>query len=317
MANLKFQKKKLATFFILFILLFVSCTSVPLEELHYPEGMEFEVPFNPEKNIVLDNGDTFIFFRLYNPKYDKALCLESIFKAMINLVEVNGIVASHCSIGFSLEDAFLSVTSSEEEGTEKNFCVESCTNIDSNVYMSKCDPAESLQTTYSLKVTQNEFDKAIDLTYTLLNDPRTEYSIGLNYKIAPWELKRKFFTSKEKRNIKTMKVVERPLINEKDERDFNCSSIIAYILINSVEKVRSFFEERGLDYNKITPSDIAEIPGVQKLFTSTWDNYDIEAKKYIAENWGEKVFYSEIIDESIDYNKEETDKLQIGTFQLN
>ena len=75
-----------------------------------------------------------------------------------------------------------------------------------------------------------------------------------------------------------------------------------------------FFEERGLDYNKITPSDIAEIPGVQKLFTSTWDNYDIEAKKYIAENWGEKVFYSEIIDESIDYNKEEIDKLQIGTF---
>ena len=134
MANLKLQKKNLAAFFILFILLFVSCTSVPLEELHFPEGMEFEVPFNPEKNIVLDNGDTFIFFRLYNPKYDKALCLESIFKALINLVEVNGIVASHCSIGFSLEDVFLSVTSSEEEGTEKNFCVEMYCEVQNYVF---------------------------------------------------------------------------------------------------------------------------------------------------------------------------------------
>lgn len=282
---MKLKKKFLTGSLLLTILLFVSCASAPSGDLQFPEEMEFEVPFNPEKNIVLDDGDTFIFFRLYNPKYERALCLESFFKVMINLVEVNGIVASHSSIGFSLEDAFLSVTSSKEIGTKKNFSVERCTNIASNVYMSKCNPTKSLQTTYSLKVAQNEFNKAKELTYTLLNDPRTAYSIGMNFKIAPWELKRRFLTSKKKRNINTLKVVERPLINDEDKRDFNCSSIVAYILINSVEDVRSFFEERGLDYNKITPSDIAEIPGVQILFTSTWDDYDIYAEKYMSENW--------------------------------
>lgn len=265
------------------LLLVTACASAP-DSACVPPPQELAVPFNPDKNLVAE-GETFIFFRLYEPKYNNPLCIENILKGMINLVEVNGIVASHSAIGFSLDDEFVGITSSRDAVTGRNLCIEKCTDIASNSYMSKCNPEESLQRTYSLKVTQEEFDSAKELVWLLLNDDNTDYSISLNFRILGWELNRRFFTPREKRSICSMENKQGSLVNKANERDFNCSSLIAYVLINSVEDVRSFFEERGLDYNKIMPSDIAVIPGVELLFSSTWSEYNLNAEKYIRDNW--------------------------------
>ncbi|MBO5124473.1 MAG: hypothetical protein J6C11_05015 [Spirochaetaceae bacterium] len=68
-----------------------------------------------------------------------------------------------------------------------------------------------------------------------------------------------------------------------DEKEFQCASFVAYILINSVENVRKFFEDRGLDYKQMTPSDITQIPGIQELFSSTWVDYNKAAEQFMEE----------------------------------
>ena len=78
-----------------------------------------------------------------------------------------------------------------------------------------------------------------------------------------------------------MKSKNNAFINDPNEKDFHCASFIAHILINSVETVRLFFEERKLDYKKITPSDITQIPGIKKIFSSTWLDYNKAAEQFI------------------------------------
>ena len=74
-----------------------------------------------------------------------------------------------------------------------------------------------------------------------------------------------------------------PPMNDHDEKEFHCASFVVYILINSVEDVRDFFETRGLNYTQMTPSDLTQIPGVQKLFSSTWIDYNKTMEQFINE----------------------------------
>lgn len=239
-----------------------------------------QVTHNEEKNDVIGDN-TFIFIRLYDPQY-KPFHIERLLQNLIHFVEVNGNEVSHSALGFSLEDDFWTVTS--PKGDNINYLIpEHCTDLSNNTYMSKCNPEESIQTTYALLVTTNEFNRAKQLVEKYANDPEVNYSEAIIIKTAGYHLKRRFFTSKEKRNIRTMEVREPVLINKLDEKDFQCASFVAYILINSVDKVKQFFKMQALDYNKITPSDLAEIPGVQKLFTSTWSNYNKAAEQFIKE----------------------------------
>lgn len=149
--------------------------------------------------------------------------------------------------------------------------------------MQKCNIEKSWQTTYALKVTKEEFDTALKITEQYANDSQIRYAVKKTVKIAGYELKRRFFTAKEKRNIKTLEMKNSPPVNDHDEKEFHCASFVVYILINSVEDVRDFFETRGLNYTQMTPSDLTQIPGVQKLFSSTWIDYNKTMEQFINE----------------------------------
>ena len=239
------------------------------------------ITYNEDKNVVID-GKTFLFVRTYDPHYNNPLCIENILKGLINLVEVNDTVASHVALGFSLEDDFWGLTIKKGEGINQNLTPEHCTDSSNNPYMQKCDMEKSWQTTYALTVTKDEFDTARKITERYANDPEMRYTVGANLKIAGFELKRRFFTPKEKRSIKTLEPQESPPSNH-DEKEFQCASFVTYILINSVENVRKFFEDRGLDYKQMTPSDITQIPGIQELFSSTWVDYNKAAEQFMEE----------------------------------
>ena len=101
--------------------------------------------------------------------------------------------------------------------------------------------------------------------------------------VSGFELKRRFFTAKENRNIKTLKPRKDSFINNEDEKEFHCASFVAYVLINSVENIKDFFDSRELNYNQLTPSDITQIPGIHELFSSTWSDYNKVAEKFIEE----------------------------------
>lgn len=240
------------------------------------------ITYNEDKNVVID-GKTFLFVRTYNPHYNNPFCIENILKGLINLVEVNDMVASHVALGFSLEDDFWGLTINKGDGVNQNLTPERCTAPSNNPYMQKCNIEESWQTTYALTVTKDEFDKALRMMEKYANDPYMRYTAGANLKISGFELKRRFLTAKEKRNINTLENPGKaPPLNH-DEKEFQCASFVAYILINSVENVRNFFEDRGLDYKQMTPSDITQIPGVQELFSSTWADYNKAAERFVEE----------------------------------
>lgn len=277
--NVKFTKLHIIVLVFSLVFFLSSCQSS--QDIAIPSHEYVKVTHNEEKNIIIDDN-TFIFIRLYNPQYIKRLSIEGFFQNLIQFVEVNENDASHSALGFSLEDDFWGVTTPKGDNIN-NLMLEHCTDLSNNIYMNKCNPEDSFQTTYALLVTTQEFHEAKKLVEKYANDPEVNYSISTNIQIAGYHLKRRFFTPKEKRNIKTIDVSEPKFINDPYEKDFQCASFIAFILINTVDKVRDFFTKQALDYNKITPSDLAEIPGVQELFTSTWNDYDKVAEQFIYE----------------------------------
>ena len=145
--------------------------------------------------------------------------------------------------------------------------------------MYKCNPKTSVQTTYAIKVSKDEYEKARSLVDFFYYED-TEYSIGLNFPLSFFELKRKFFTSRENKKLEQIGKEKYKKSYKELSTDFVCSSFVAYILVNSVDAIKTFFDTNNLNYNYIMPSDISSFPGVQKLFTSSWQSYINAALAY-------------------------------------
>lgn len=263
-------------------LIIFSCATTSVEEVAELEPKEFT--YDKSKNKI-EGDKTYLYIRIYDPEYKNAFSAENFLKKLIGIVEVNEDKGFHCSIGFSLEDKFVGITSSKGDGINENINIEQCTDTSTNEYMASCDPKKSLQTTYGIEVSQKEFDDALALVNSYMNSEDADYSVGMNFLIAGKEFKRKFFTPKENQNIKNMKVKEGSFSDEERENKFICSSFVGYILQSTVGAFREFFEERQIDYNYLMPTDLVELPKVKKLFTSNWDDYEIAAEKYMKENW--------------------------------
>lgn len=238
------------------------------------------VTYNEDKNIVVD-GETYLFFRLYDSQYVNTLDLHNILKGFIVLGDVNDITVNHVSFGFSLEDEFWGLSVEKGDGINKYLNKENCLNLETNPYMIKCDPDKSIQTTYALKVKKEEFDKALQLTEKYVNDESMVYSKMDFVKIGGNEVIRRLFYSEKQQDIQSMERKKNSFINNPNEKKFHCASFISYILINSVDNIYKFFEEKGLDYDKIAPSDISRLPGVKKIFSSSWSDYDAAAQQFM------------------------------------
>lgn len=219
--------------------------------------------------------DCWIFIRLYQPYYDNPLCIENVLSKCIQFVDVNPDYSSHSAIGFSLDDGFYGLTSSN---SGHNLYLESCTNYGKNEYMKKCNIYKSVEITYALKVSEDEYKKAKKLVESYYDDTRTCYNINQNVKIAWKAVGRKFFSPKDQQQFAAKPFSTSNDTFCEDKYDFVCSSFIAYVLANSVESVHDFFVEKQIDSNYVMPSDLAYIPGVIKLFRTTWVDYNIGAK---------------------------------------
>ncbi|MBQ9630525.1 MAG: hypothetical protein IJR49_02940, partial [Treponema sp.] len=111
-----------------------------------------------------------------------------------------------------------------------------------------------------------------------------------NFRIARKVQWRKFFTKKENQSLLPFYSSKKniPLINEKIKKSkkkrFVCSNFIAYILYNSVENVKNFFDKNGIDFRYLTVTDIASIPGMTALFSSSWESFRECASIFLQEN---------------------------------
>lgn len=274
----------LTVFAVIFALFESNCRSTLVErtvdettalELGLDKGDNvFQIYVSEELKQALTQ-DHWIFIRLYQPYYDNPLCIENVLSKCIQFVDVNPDYSSHSAIGFSLDDGFYGLTSSN---SGHNLYLESCTNSGDNEYMKKCNIYKSVEITYALKVTEEEYKKAKNLVESYYDDTRTCYNINQNVKIAWKAVGRKFFSSKDKQQFAAKPFATSEQTFCEDKYDFVCSSFVAYVLANSVESVHDFFVEKQIDSNYVMPSDLAYIPGVIKLFKTTWVDYNIGAK---------------------------------------
>lgn len=266
------------SFLLVFAFIFFSCTTTA--KLETTNETAYTIPENSKGNNQ-SSDYKYIYIRLYNAKYNNPFCPENILKNLINFVDVSKVQYNHSAIGFGLEDEFYGLTVANEQ----NLHVEHCTNTEDNKYMHKCNPEKSVQAVFFLKVTNKEYRATKRMVQKYINDKKTKYDVGLNFNIGFYSFGRKYFTfDSQKKQFGSTKNSKINKKNTDEEHNFICSSFISYVLYNNVESIRKFFDENGLNYVYVLPSDIASFPGVEKCFSSTWDEYLVSAENYIKEN---------------------------------
>lgn len=288
----KFTTNKfLLIFFILLSLSFQSCKttrSIAKESIepNAPDDATFVVAHDvvfPE----IQGSYKYIFFRLYNPAYKNPLYIANVLKGGISITRPENVPdVSHASINFSLNDNYFGL----KLGGEFPLEVEECTIPDNNEYMKKCDTEKSEQITYALKVTEEEYEKTKQFVEHYVNNYNVKYNTALNFKIALFSIKRKFFTPKDRQQFGSLIYPEdayNQKVNLDDDKDtpnlFVCSTFVGYVLYNNVESVSKFFDEHNIKYEYLNVSDISMIPGITPLFYSNWDNYKEAAEAFVKE----------------------------------
>lgn len=257
-------------FIVLFSVMLFNCKTLPSQQ------KDIKLQYNKKLSNLGTEEENYIFIRLYYPYYNNPVSIVNILKNLIIWIDVNQIKYSHVAIGFDLNDNFIGLTTPGKQDLK----YEHCTNISTNKYMSKCNPQKSQQATYAIKVSKEEYERAKQLTEFFMYE-KTIYNVAQNVPVGFFELKRKFFTEQEKQQLQDINSQKDKKNKDEVPLEFVCSNFVAYILINSVDSIKVFFEENNLDYKYIIPSDIPYFPGVTKLFSSSWDNYTKAALTYV------------------------------------
>ena len=277
----KFFTSRFRTVLELFsiLLLFISCATTKKVVYNIPstlneEGYVLSYPefYNEDTERIFSNQDSYIFLRLYNPKYT-VISSGAVLQAGLNTVDRNPFKGTHIAIGFDLTDNFYGLTLY----ADPNFKIEKCSDISTNEYMMTCDPKTSLQTTFAVKVTSEERQAIKMMVKEYLQQANLLYDVSRNFPIAADTIHRKVSITH-----KTQRTYKRALREQKmrdtfrvqsNPSKFVCSTVVGHILDTSVPKIHEYFIQNNLDFNFMTPSDMTQIPDSQPLFTSTWNEY--------------------------------------------
>ena len=288
------RKPYFTTFFALLLIFFlVSCQSTPtLEHFSLNDGALYVIAEDLEnevtgpENTEEDASYKYIFFRLYNPEYSNPLYIANLLKGGIDATHIDDTPnVSHASINFSLDDDFYGLSMGGKYQLKK----ESCVNPITNDYMKNCDPAKSEQITYALKVSPQEYEDAKAFVEYYSKEPKLRYKASINFRMAMFSIKRKYFTKAEKQqfgSITYKKNVKNkhfsPENAQKIEKNFVCSTFVGCVLYNTVPEVQTYFDENDIKYDYLNVPDVAAIPGVFPLFYSNWNDYQKAAQDFVA-----------------------------------
>ncbi len=274
-----------ASFALLLLFLFASCQSTKFVDNRsqiMADGLEINASDDVFK--IYDSGFSkedfkdgkFLFMRLYLPNYDNKASSVNILKKLITVVNVNPEEISHSSIGFSLDDDFYGLTLYSTSDLKR----ESCEKPETNLYMKLCNPYTSVQTTMAIKVTDEEYEAALELLKKDYAEQKVKYWPSKNLPVGIDCLKRKKLPrSKGRLGGRDLKKGYIP--SDKKETHFVCSTYLAYVLQKCVKNVDDYFKERNIGYDKLGPSDLLYIPGFKILFCSTWIDYKIAAAEFV------------------------------------
>ena len=228
----------------------------------------------------------YIFIRLYNPIYKNPFYIANLLKGGIKITQIDDIEVSHASINFSLDDEFYGLALRKG----KQLAKESCTDSEADEYMEKCRADESEQITYAIRVSEEEFNNTKKFIEEYAELDEITYDTFINFKMAAFSIKRKFLTAKAKRQFGN---IEYKKTKDEDRKEFDphyvvnnfvCSTFIAYALNKNIASVNQWFNEHLVNYRYVNVGDLPNIPGVQKLFFSTWEDYLDTAETFVENN---------------------------------
>ena len=291
MFNRVFKNNYLIISFLLFVFIFTGCKttrSLAKEVIEPGAPVDAHVIVAHDLEFPeLECNYKYIFLRLYNPAYSNPLYIANLLKNGLKITKTEDVPdLSHASINFTLDDNFYGLTL----GGEYQFAEEECIIPQNNKYMKHCDPEKSEQITYALKVSEEEYERTKNFVEYYKNSTDVNYASSLNFKLAIFSLKKKFFTPKDHKQFGSINYpngAENQKVNIEDEsnlpNNFVCSTFLGYVLYNNVDSVTEFFDENNIKYEYMNVTDISLIPGMTPLFYSTWSNYTEAAKEFVEE----------------------------------
>lgn len=240
----------------------------------------------PEQITSNQQPYKYIFIRLYNPAYINPFYIANILKGGIKATLINKEDDySHSAINFTLDDNFYGLTS----GGKYQLARESCVRPKENKYMKHGNPKKSTQVVYAMKVTEEEYEYIREFVKVYYESPEVRYNVFLNFQIGFFTINRKFFTAKEKKQFGNLKYPKTTQSKKKQseylyvENNFICSTFLAYVLENCIPKIKNWFEEKNINYRFVNVPDLIYIPGMTKLFSSTWADYEEAAEQFVKE----------------------------------
>lgn len=246
-----------------------------LEENH--ESVHLYPYPNDTTSVSAPFSEKYLFLRLYNPhaKYNIGTV---ILQKGLEFTERHAVSGSHIAIGFDLTDSFYGLTLY----AKPNLKIEQCTDTSTNEFMKSCDPEKSLQTTFAIPVSKEEYELAAEWMKHKFETQSVNYSISDNFKMAGVALKRK--SKPDAKKAKHPQSQEEEFQEFEEMNKFVCSTFVCHVLFSSVDSIRNYMNENLIDPNYAMPTDIVTMPGVHKLFTSSWQDYNTAAGQFVMHN---------------------------------
>lgn len=262
---------------LIFSSLLVSCSST--------NGLkESDRPFSyintnlTEKQL---SSESYVFIRLYDISYDKALRPGNFLRGPIRILGKagNGRYYVHSAVSHGLRvDSFVGLTLTDKKNNMARY--ESVMDITTNDFMATNDARRSTCAVLAIPCTksENEYLKKV-LEYLVLPDNRFVYGILHNAQVP---------ISHFGNGNKIMKAYNFPIeyafssmidVGREPEslfpkKSYVCSSFVAYILEQCVDRVNVSFLQSRCNSLGYTPVDLYYIEGSFVLFDCSYADYD-------------------------------------------
>lgn len=265
----------------------VNSASIPTAEaaglydiLKDDESLQEEPPCHMDSASAFSRS-YYIFIRLYDPVYKNPFYMSTFLKGGIAATEVHPqLKLSHASLGLDLTDNFFGLTLMPRPMLN----MEHATEADANEFMKQCRMDKSSQTTFALTVTKEEYEKVKQVLYEYRD---AKYSTGKVVLSGLKSIRRKM-RAKKNRSLEIALATKKGaagIAQKMDkERKFTCSSFTSFVLYNSVDKIREYFDKNTTNLNYVSVTDLAYLPGVKLLFSSSWQDYNRVAQTYAEEH---------------------------------
>ena len=227
----------------------------------------------------INKNEKYVFIRLYNSVYKNGGFMTTFGKVIKNLTgTVNDAVGgyTHAAISYKLTDDFFGLTSKgkgEKFGLKRESVL-----TPKDEFTKSVDINKSQWSVYALPVSLIEYEKVKKFLELEIKDKKLAYG---SFNLLLQAIDRIGKNIILKKEISSEDVPQDDMIGRKEI--LVCSTFVAYTLC-ACTNYKHIFKRYGLDYNYISPNDLASIPGAKFLCSGYHKDYNKLIKEFVNKN---------------------------------